>query len=202
MGVLDTHLFMLESWNVAHKSKIIYKDNPWCKEWPHHPSIPSGTFNVLPVWLQGRGVLDTLIFIVESWNLAHKSRIRYHDNPWCKEWPHPLSIQSGTCNILQVWRQGCGVLDALLIMLKSWNLAPKSKITYDDPWYQIWYLYIHFKLCLSLTLSISGLFNSLLFFLMCGCRVVCLFYLLSFWFWFWFWIWFSFSSVASIFNSQ
>ena len=101
-------------------------------------------------WLHKCGSLDTLIIMIESWNLAHKSRIKYHGNMWCKEWPHPSSIQSGTCNILQVWLQGCGV-----IMLESWNLTQKSKITYDDPWCQILYLYIHFELCLSHFLSLS-----------------------------------------------
>ena len=111
-GVLDIHLFMLESWNLGHKSRIIYNDNPWYQQCPHHPSILSGTFNVLQVWLWGWGVIDTLIFMLESWNLAYKSRFTYHDNPWCKEWPHPSrsSIQSGTCNILQIWLQELGFL--------------------------------------------------------------------------------------------
>ena len=48
------------------------------------------------------GVPDTLLFMLESRNLAHKSWITYCDYPWCQEWPHPPSIQSGTINILQV----------------------------------------------------------------------------------------------------
>ena len=80
----------------------------WCQEWPHPPSIQSGTFSVLQVWLRGWGVLDTLLFMLESWHLAHKSRITYHDDPWCQEWPHPPSIQSGTFNVLQVWIEDMG----------------------------------------------------------------------------------------------
>ena len=138
-GVLDTLLFMLESWNLAHKSRITYHDDPWCQEWPHPPSLQSGTINVLQVWLRGRGVLDTLLIMLESWNLAHKSRITYHDDPWCQGWPHPPRLQSGTTNVLQVWLQGQGVLGILLLMLESWNLAQKSRITYhDEPWCQIW----------------------------------------------------------------
>ena len=39
--------------------------------------------------LQGRGVLDTLLIKLETWNLAHKLRITYHEDPWCQESPHP-----------------------------------------------------------------------------------------------------------------
>jgi len=128
---------MLECWNLRHKSRITYNDNPWCQKWRHPPSLQSGTLNVLQVWLRGWGVLDPLLFMLENWKLAHKSRITYNDDPWCQEWPHPPSIQSGTINILQVWLQGRGVLDTLLFMLESWNLAHKSSITYhDDPWCQ------------------------------------------------------------------
>ena len=124
-GVPDTLLFMLESRNLAHKSWITYCDYPWCQEWPHPPSIQSGTINVLQVWLWGWGVLDTLLFMLESWNLAHKSRITYHGDPWCQERPHLPSIQWGTINVFQVWTWGWGVLDPLLIMLESWNLEHK-----------------------------------------------------------------------------
>ena len=78
-------LFVLESWNLAHKSRITYHDDPGCKIWPHHPSIQSGTIKVLHVWLWGRGVVDTLLFMLESLNLADKSGITYHDDPWCQE---------------------------------------------------------------------------------------------------------------------
>ena len=46
--------------------------------------------------------------MLESWNLAHKSRITYHDNPLCQELPHPPSIQSGTLNVLHVWTSRTG----------------------------------------------------------------------------------------------
>jgi len=144
-GVLDTLLFMLECWNLAHKSKITYHDDPLCQEWLHPPSIQSGTFSVLQVWLRGWRVLDTLPSMLESWNLAYKSRNTYHDDPWRQEWPHPPSIQSGTFNVLQVWLSGWGVLDSLLIMLESWNLVHMSRITYDD--IHMKNPYISVKLC-------------------------------------------------------
>ena len=73
----------------------------------------SGTLNVLQVWTSrtgvintsskyGWGVLDILLFMLESWNLAHMSRITYHDNPWGQERPHPPSLQSGAINIFKV----------------------------------------------------------------------------------------------------
>ena len=103
------------------------------------PSIQSGTFNILQVWLGGQGVLEKFCFLLESCNWAHKSRITYHEDPWCQAWPCPPSIKSGTFNVLQVWLQGRGILDTLLFMLESWSLAHKSKITYDeDPWFQVW----------------------------------------------------------------
>jgi hypothetical protein len=118
---------------------VVCQDNLWCQRWPHPPRLQSGTFSVLQVWLWGRGVLGTLLFMLESWNLAHKSRITYIDDPWCQEWPNPPSIQSGTINILKVWLRGQGVLDILLFMLESWNLSQKSRITFhDDPYCQEW----------------------------------------------------------------
>ena len=53
--------------------------------------------------LWGQGVPDSLLIMLESWNLANNSRITYHDGPWCQGWLHPPSIQSGTTNVLQVW---------------------------------------------------------------------------------------------------
>ena len=104
--VLDTLLIMLQSWDLAHKSRITYHDDPWCQGWPRPPSLQSGTFSVLQVWLRGQGVLDTHLFMLESWDLAHKARITYPDNPLCKKWPHPPSIQLETINFLQVWLRG------------------------------------------------------------------------------------------------
>ena len=124
--VLDILLIILESWNLAHKSSIIYNDNPWCQWWPYSPRLQSETINVLQVWLQGRVVLETLLIMLEIWNLAHKSRIIYYDDPWCQGWPYLPRLQSGTVNILQVWLRGWGVLETLLIMLESWNLAHDS----------------------------------------------------------------------------
>ena len=91
------------TWNFQDSFRISYQDDLWGWRWLHPPSLQSGTINVLQVWLWGQGVLDTLLFMLESWNLAHNSRITYHDDPWCQEWPHPPSLKSGTINILQVW---------------------------------------------------------------------------------------------------
>ena len=110
--VPDTLLIMLETWNLAHKSRITYHEDSWCQGWPHPPSIQSGTITVLQVWTSRTGIHEVLIIMLESWNLAHKSRITKHDNPWCQGWPFPPSLQSGTINILQVWTSRFGkVLD-------------------------------------------------------------------------------------------
>ena len=98
-GVLDKLLIMLENWKLAHKTSITFHDDSWCQEWPHPPSIQSGTINILQVWLQGQ-VLNTHLFMLKCWNLAHKSRIIYNDDPWCQEWPRHTSIPSGTFNVL------------------------------------------------------------------------------------------------------
>ena len=95
-------------------------DDPTCQGWPHPPSLQSGTFSILQVWLQGWGVLDTLLIVLESWNLARKSRITYHDDLWCQKLPHLPSIQSGR-----------EVLDFLLIMLESWNVSQIMSYLYQ-----------------------------------------------------------------------
>ena len=53
--------------------------------------------------LQGYRVLCTLSIMLESCNLAYKSRITYHDDLWHQGWPITLNTWSGTINILQVW---------------------------------------------------------------------------------------------------
>ena len=58
-GVLDTLLFMLESWNFAHNSWITHNCDAQCQLWSHPPSIQSGTINILKVGLWGQAVLDT-----------------------------------------------------------------------------------------------------------------------------------------------
>ena len=108
----------------------------WCQIWyqirSNPPKIKSGTINVLQEWLRGWGVLDKLLFMLERWDLVHKSIITYHDNPRCQKLPHPPSIQSGTFKVLQVWLPGRRVLNSLLIKLESWNLVHMSRITYDE----------------------------------------------------------------------
>ena len=74
-GVLDTLLIMLDCQNLAHISRNTWNDDPWCQWWPNPPRLQSGTINIFQVWLQGLGVLDTLRFMLEHWNLAHNSRI-------------------------------------------------------------------------------------------------------------------------------
>ena len=93
----DLHeTFRKSSWGSL---KMIHhiKDDPILQVSGQEPSVSS------KYDFEDRGVLNTLLFMLESWNLAHKSRITYHDDPWCQEWPHPPSIESGTFNVLQVW---------------------------------------------------------------------------------------------------
>ena len=93
----DLHeTFRVSSWGSPEMIQHV-KDDPILQVSSQEPSTSS------KYGLRGRGVLDTLLIMLESWNLAHKSRITYHDDPWCQGWPHPPSIQSGTINILQVW---------------------------------------------------------------------------------------------------
>ena len=145
-GVLDTLLFTLESKDLAHKSRITYHESPRCQEWPQPPNFQSGTFNVFKVWLRGQGDLDTLQFMLESWNLEHKSSITYNDPIF------QVSCQKPSMSYKYVLR-GQGVLDTLLFMPESWDLAHKSSITYHgDPRCQEW---------LHPTSILSGTFNVL-----------------------------------------
>ena len=69
-------------------------------------------------------VLEELLIMLESWNLAHKSRYSYHDHPWMNEPILQVSSQEPSpSSKYGLWGQG--VIDALLIMLESWNLAHK-----------------------------------------------------------------------------
>ena len=90
-------------WNFQDNFILVYQADLRHQRWPHPPSLQSGTFNILQVWTSRTGVLGTLLIMLESWNLAHMSRITYHDDPWCQGRPHPPSPQSGTINVLQVW---------------------------------------------------------------------------------------------------
>ena len=135
--VLDRLLIMLESWNLAHRSRITYHDYPWCQEWPHPPCIQSGTINVLQVWLRGRGAPWHPSFHAraEIWHTSRESHIMtIHD---VKNDSILQVSQSGTFNVLQVWLRGRGVLDTLLFMLESWNLAHNSRIPYHDSWWSM-----------------------------------------------------------------
>ena len=79
--VLDTLIIVLESWNLVHKSRITYYDDPWCQGWPHRPSLQSGTFSLLQVWLWGRG---------GSWGTSNNAR----DMKFCTQVTNCVSWQS------------------------------------------------------------------------------------------------------------
>ena len=57
------------------------------------------------------------LIMLESWNLAQRQRITYHDDIWCQGCSHPPRLQSGTINIFLVWLGGLGVLDSRIFML-------------------------------------------------------------------------------------
>ena len=64
------------------------------------------------------------VIFLQSWNLAEKSRITYHDDLLFKGWSHPPSLQSWTINVLQVWTSRRGVLGSF----KTWGSHPKMQI--------------------------------------------------------------------------
>ena len=113
MGVLDTFLIMLESWKLAHKSRITYHGDPWQQWWPYPPSTWSGTINVLQVWTSRTGC---------SWHTSNHSRklkictqVKNHILWWSMT---SMMTQSSkfivrTINVLQVWtlRTGSSILD-------------------------------------------------------------------------------------------
>ena len=89
-----------ENWHTTHKSHIIVTHDIKVTQ----SSKYKLSKNQCPqTWLQRLGVVDNLLFMQESQQLAHKSRIAYKCDPWCQEWSHFLSIQSGTTNVLKVW---------------------------------------------------------------------------------------------------
>ena len=102
-GILDTLLIMLESWYLEHKYRVIYHEYSWCKSWPHLTCTWSGTINVLQVWTLRRFFFYTLLIMLESWNLAYKYWVIYHEDSWCKRCTHPPRTFLGTINFLQVW---------------------------------------------------------------------------------------------------
>ena len=53
---------------------MVCQDDLWHQRSPHHPRLLSGTFSVHQVWLQGQGVLDTLLIMLEHWNLADNQK--------------------------------------------------------------------------------------------------------------------------------
>ena len=131
---------MLENWNLVHKSRISYQDNPWRQGWPHPPGLQSGTFSVLQVWLWGWG---------GYWGTSKHARelkfgrqVKNHilwQSMMSRMTPSSKSpvrnLQRPSSLILRTE----GVLEALLIMLESWNLVQKSRIAYHgDPWCQGW----------------------------------------------------------------
>ena len=146
------------SWNFQSEFLGVFQDDPKSLEGPHPQRLQSRTFNILQVWSSRMQALDTLIIMLESWDLAYKLSIIYDDNPWCQEWPHPPSIQIGSINVRKVWTSWIGILDTLLIMLESWNLANKSRIAYNDnPWHQGW---PHYPGILSGTINVLQVWTS------------------------------------------
>ena len=78
------------------------KDDPIIQVSSQEPTM-SSKYN-----FEDGGVLDTLLFKLERWNLAHKWRNEYHDDSWCQELPHHQSFQSGTIDVFQVWTSRTG----------------------------------------------------------------------------------------------
>ena len=75
-----------EIWHISHESHIMMihdvKNDSILQVSSQEPSMSS------EYDFEDRGVLDTLPLMPESLNLANKSRITYHDDPWCQEWLH------------------------------------------------------------------------------------------------------------------
>ena len=89
---LNTLWIMLEGWIFAHK----YKNHIswWSMMARITPSsnTPVRNYQCPPSMTSIMGVLDTLLIMLESQNLAQKSRITNYDDPWCQGWPHPPRI--------------------------------------------------------------------------------------------------------------
>ena len=58
------------------------KDGPILKDYSQELSMSS------KYDLEDEGVLKTFLILLESLNLAHKSRITYNDDPWYQGWPY------------------------------------------------------------------------------------------------------------------
>ena len=72
-----------EFWHTSQELHILTIHD--VKKWSYPPGIKSGTINILQVKQRGWGVLDTLLFMVENWDLAHKSRITYINDTGCQK---------------------------------------------------------------------------------------------------------------------
>ena len=75
-GVLDTLIIILEDWNFIHSSGIKCQNNHEVKDDPCPPCLWSGTINILQVTDDDKGVLDTLLIMLEIWNFAHRSKMQ------------------------------------------------------------------------------------------------------------------------------
>ena len=64
---------------------------------------PVGNHQCPPSMSSRTGNLDTLIFMLESWHLAHKSRVTYHDDTWCQQWQSTNCFSSLLQRIYHSW---------------------------------------------------------------------------------------------------
>ena len=60
------------TFNHAKELKFSTQTKNDIKWWFMIPRLQSGTFNILQVWLQGWRVADTLLIMLEIWNLAQR----------------------------------------------------------------------------------------------------------------------------------
>ena len=100
--IINQEWSLFETQNFQGKCLVVSQEGSWSQGWPWPQSTWSGTINILQVWLQGWGVSYKLTSMLESWNLAHKSRITYNRDLWCQARLYYPSIQSDTINVLQI----------------------------------------------------------------------------------------------------
>ena len=152
-GVLEALLIMLESWNLVHKSRITYHDDPW---WQMILGIY--VYKFFRISFQGYSkmiqcIKDDPILEVSSqepsmslqvwtlmtggsWHTSNYARepkfgtqannhIAWHTMTTRMRWPHPPNLQSGTFYVLQVWLGGQWLLNTLLFIVESINWTHK-----------------------------------------------------------------------------
>ena len=117
-GVIGTLSFRLKYWELAHKSRITDKCDPWCQEWPTPPNIvrshlplSSVTSSIGCSWYNSIHARELKICtqlknIIWSWSYMSKQQ-------------HFPCLQIGINNILQVWRWE----QTSLVQFYSWQRA-------------------------------------------------------------------------------